>query len=137
MGIAKRIGVALAGLGLALGVVTFWALEGDEVVVLRTQGRDGRPRETRTWIADDEGGAWIEAAAPERPFLRDVLENPAVDLRRDGRWRRCRAEPEGNPAGHERIRSLLAAKYGWKDRWIALLSDTRRSLALRLVCEAA
>ena len=36
-----------------------------------------------------------------------------------------------------RVRQLLAAKYGWKDRWIGLFVDTRGSLGVRLACEAS
>lgn len=125
------------GLGLVLGAVTLLALEGGEVVVLRTRAADGGTRDTRAWIADDADGAWVEAASPERPFVRDATATPAIELRRRGRWQRCRATVTANPAGHERIRALLAEKYGWKDRWIGRLADTRRSLALRLDCEAA
>jgi hypothetical protein len=130
----RRLAALAALLGLAFGGVTLAALEGRDVVVLRTVDAAGRPRETRTWVADADGAAWVEAANPERPFLRDVLTNPAVALRRDGRWRRCRAEVAPNPEGHVRIRALLAARYGWADRWIALLADTRRSSAVRLAC---
>jgi len=55
-------------------------------------------------------------------------------LRRGGSWTRCQADMAQNPDGHERIRRLLASKYGWKDRWIGLLTDTSRSLAVRLAC---
>ena len=37
----------------------------------------------------------------------------------------------------ERVRRLLAAKYGWKDRWIGMLADTSESLGLRISCEQA
>jgi hypothetical protein len=127
----------VVGIALVPGILTLLALEGGEVVVLRTRAAGGAGRETRTWIADEAGGAWIEAASPERPFLWDVTTNPAVELWRHGRWRRCVALVAENPAGHEHIRRLLGEKYGWKDRWIGLLADTRRSLGLRLACEDA
>lgn len=41
-----------------------------------------------------------------------------------------------NPDGHARIRRLLAGRYGWADRWIGLLADTSRSIAVRLDCES-
>jgi len=129
--------VAVLGIALAFGAVTLRALEGGEVVIVRTRGKSGAPRETRTWIADDPEGAWIEAASPARPFFLDVLADPEVEVWRGGRWRRCRALVAGNPEGHDRIRRLLAARYGWKDRWIGMLADTRGSMALRLACEAS
>lgn len=117
---------------LVFGVVTLLALEGGEVVVLRTGiGRDG-PHETRTWIADADGSAWIEAANPERTFYHDLAVQPVIELRRGNRELRCRATPLANPDGHQIIRRLLAAKYGWKDAWIGLVADTSQSLAVRL-----
>jgi hypothetical protein len=130
--------IVLGGLAFALlfGGVTLWALESDEVVVLRTRGGSGGARETRTWIADDADGSWIEVASPGRPFLADVRANPEIEVWRQHRWRRCRATVEASPAGHDRIRRLLRATYGWKDRWIGMLADTTQSLALRVACEA-
>lgn len=120
---------------LAFGAITLYALEGREVVVLRTAAADGGERTTRTWIVDDAGAAWVEAATPERPFLHDLERDPALRLERAGRPLRCRTAVAPNPEGHRRIRELLAAKYGWADRWIALVADTERSLAVRLDCE--
>lgn len=120
---------------LAFGVVTLIALEGEEVVVVRTGAPGSAEHATRTWIADADGTAWIEAANPERPFLHDLERDPTMRLERHGALRRCRAAILPNPDGHRRIRELLAARYGWADRWIALVADTRRSVAVRLECE--
>ena len=122
---------------LLFGAVTAIALEGSEVVVLTTRGPSGQPRKTRTWVADEDGGAWIEAANPERPFLRQLRTGAEVSLRRAGRVQHCHAVVLPNPEGHARIRRLLRAKYGWADWWIGLLTDTSTSVAVRLDCEAA
>jgi hypothetical protein len=126
-------GVAIAAV-VAFALVTLVALEGREVVVLETTGADGRPRRTRTWIADDGASAWIEAATPDRPFLLDLQRTPALVLERGGVRRPCRAEIAPDPEGHERIRAVLRARYGWADRWIGLVADTRRSRGVRLEC---
>ena len=128
-----RRAVAAVGLAaLAFGAVTLVALEGVEVVQLRTTAPDGSTRTTRTWVADADGAVWIESATPERPFLRDVVARPDVELVRGGEVLRLRATVVAGEAGHHRIRRLLRAKYGWADRWIGLLADTSRSLAIRL-----
>ena len=119
----------------ALVATTLVALEGREVVVLKPIDGAGVARATRTWVADDDGYAWIEAANPERPFLLALAAHPDVDLARGGRVRRCHAEAMPNPAGHRHVRELLARKYGWADRWIGLLADTSGSVAVRLACE--
>jgi hypothetical protein len=131
---ARTVAVALASAILLFGLVTLAALEANEVVVLRTVDADGRPRDTRTWVADDGGFAWIEAVNPERPFLRHLRTHPEVEMRRAGGIRRCRAESMPNPEGHARIRELLARRYGWADCWIGMLTDTSRSVAVRLSC---
>jgi hypothetical protein len=124
---------AVTGLAAALfAAVTLFALEGNEVVVVRTRAPDGDLKETRTWIADEDGDAFIEAAHAERPFYQHVIAIPDVEVVRAGTIRRYRAVPVPNPAGHAHIRALLAAKYGWADTWIGLLQDTSQSIEVRL-----
>lgn len=132
----RWIAIAAAVVVGGLGAGTLAALEGGEVVVLRT-GPPGTRRETRTWIADEDGAWWVEAANPARPFLRDVRADGRVEVRRFDRWHRCRAETVAEPGGHARIRRLLRARYGWRDWWIGWLADTSASRAVRLACEAA
>ena len=133
--VIRRLAAATVILALVFGVVTLYALEGHEVVVVRTRDAAGGERATRTWIADADGAAWIEAANPERPFLHDLAREPTLTLDRRGRALRCRATIVPNPVGHARIRGLLADRYGWADCWIAMVADTRRSLAVRLDCD--
>jgi len=134
MNYRRRLFFMALAMIVAFGAVTLVALEGHEVVVLQTVGLQGETRHTRTWVADDEGYTWIEAANAERPFLLQITANPDVQLERGGVLHPCRAIPAPNPAGHERIRRLLAQKYGWADRWVALLTDTSESIAVRLEC---
>lgn len=131
----KKIALAAAlllALGLAFAATTLYALEGREVVVLRTKAADGSLRETRTWVADADGSAWIEAAFADRPFYQQLLADPQIEVVRGGSVRRYRAVPMPNPDGHVRIRHMLADKYGWADWWVGLLTDTSGSIAVRL-----
>jgi hypothetical protein len=132
MRIVKRLGIAAAITVCLFGLVTLAALEGPEVVVVHTRDPSGAAHTTRTWIADHDGFAWIEAANPEREFYRDIGANPDVEVERQGMARRFHAVPLANPVGHQLIRRLLAEKYGFADCWIGLLADTSRSLAVRL-----
>lgn len=125
--------VAAAVVLVLFAAVTLYALEGHEVVVLRTTDQHGRPRETRVWIADDGDHAWIEAATPEREFYRDLLAHPDAELRRGDTTARVRTIPVPGAEGHARIRMLLRAKYGLADWWVGLLQDTSRSVAVRVV----
>ena len=130
----RRALAALVVAGVSFVAVTLVALEGREVVVVETVDDAGGPRRTRTWIADDAGAAWIEAATPERPFVVDLRRRPSLVLERKGVRHACTAAIAPNPDGHERIRRLLADRYGWADCWIALLADTHASLGIRLDC---
>lgn len=127
--------IVLRLVALALGVfalVTAMALEGKEVVQLRTMGPDGAARVTRVWIADDAGAEWVEAASPDRPFLADIARDPQVELVRGDAAEPRRATVIGGAEGHAKIRTLLRQRYGWADRWIGMLTDTSHSLAVRL-----
>jgi hypothetical protein len=115
------------------GGLTLYALEGHEVAVVRTAGETGTPRETRVWIVDEGDHAWIEAATPEREFLRDLVARPEAELIRAGTTSRVRAEPLPGAGPHEHLRALLRAKYGLADWWVGLLQDTSRSVAVRIV----
>jgi len=130
----RRAAIALVVAAVAFGAVTLVALEGREVVVIETVDDAGVARRTRTWIADDAGAAWIEAATPERPFVADLERRPSLVLERRGVRHACTAAIAPNPDGHARIRQLLADRYGWADCWIALVADTRASLGIRLDC---
>ena len=128
----RRIGAAVLALLVAFLAVTLLALEGREVVVVRSFAPDGTVTETRTWVADEDGFVWIEAANPRRRFYRDVVATGKVELRRGGRVARYDVAVMPNPQGHRHIRRLLAEKYGLADWWIGWLADTSPSLEIRL-----
>ena len=116
----------------AFGGVTWFALEGHDVAILRTRAADGTIRETHVWVADADGALFVEAATPERAWLLEAEAQPEVELVHAGATARYRAVPEPGAAGHAKIRRLLRANYGWADRWVALLQDTSSSVAVRL-----
>ena len=128
----RTIVLVLLGAALAFGATTLVALEGKDVAVLHTRDDTGGARRTRVWVAESAGALWVEAATPERGFYRDLLQRPEIDVEHAGRARRMIARPEPGDAGHERIRTLLRDKYGWADRWVALLQHTSHSVAVRL-----
>jgi hypothetical protein len=66
--------------------------------------------------------------------VADLRRRPSLVLVRRGVRHACTAAIAPNPAGHERIRHLLAERYGWADCWIALVADTHASLGIRLDC---
>jgi hypothetical protein len=120
-------------LAALVGSITLMALEGQEVVLVRTVDEHGTVHDTRTWIAEDGDGIWIEAATPDRPFARHIARSAQAEIVRNRETRSYAATIAENPAGHERVRALLARKYGWADCWIGLLQDTSGSVAVRFV----
>jgi hypothetical protein len=131
--LAKIAATVLFSLLVALGGVTWAALESSGVAILETRDTDGDTRHTRVWFAEHQRAIWLEAATPEREWLRDVQRSPRVVLRRGSNVEQFEAFPLPGESSHERIRELLRAKYGWRDRWVGLLQDTSRSVAVRLV----
>ena len=128
----RRLAAVLAAAVLGFAGVTLLALEGREVVQLRTVTPEGSVRRTRTWVADADGAMWVEAANVQRPFLLDLGAHPDIELVRGGTVLPVRAVAVPGLDAHRKIRSLLAEKYGWADCWIGLLADTSHSQAVRL-----
>ena len=128
----RRLALVLAAGVLGFAAVTLIALEGREVVQLRTVTPEGGVRSTRTWVADAEGAMWVEAANVQRPFLLDLGAHPDIELVRGGTVLPVRAVAVPGLDAHRKIRTLLAEKYGWADCWIGLLADTSHSEAVRL-----
>ena len=130
--LAVAAGVAVALFGMA-AAVTLIALEGGEVVVVRTFDAAGDAHDARVWIADDTDGTWIEVASKDKELYRRIVTEPRIEVvRRNGEASRYVAEPDASPAAHDRIRALLSEKYGWADAWVGMLVDTSQSVAVRL-----
>lgn len=125
-----RAVVAISLLALLFGLVTFIALEGQEVARLKTRRDDGTWRTTHVWVAREDGTLWIEAATPDRSWYRELLARPRVEIELGGKSRAFRARPLPGDAGHRRIRSMLREKYGVADVWVGLLQDTSQSIAV-------
>ena len=129
----RRVLRLVVGAAVAFLLVTWLALEGGDVGVLRTHEGGPTWRDTRVWYVEDgTGSLWIEAATSDRPWLIDVRSDDEVTLVRDDVPTRWRAQPVEDPAAHDRVRSLLREKYGWADRWVGLIQDTSHSIAVRL-----
>ncbi len=119
---------------LTLTLLTLVALEGGGVAVLRTRGGEAADgiRYTRLWFAEDGDRLWIEAARPGRGFLEDIRREPRIVIERHQRLEAYVAEVQPNPQGHLKVRRLLRKKYGWRDAWIGMLTDTAGSVAILL-----
>jgi hypothetical protein len=124
---------ALAALLLALAGISYLALESGEVAVVETRGARGEIRSTHVWHVEHDGELWLEAGTPDNGWFVDLLSDPTLTLRASGRSGRYRAHPVENPVVHQRIRSLLREKYGWRDWWVGfLIVDSAGTIPVRL-----
>lgn len=131
--LVRRFAIALAivvGLGVAY-MLAHWALieVGREVVVLRTQNSDGRWLETRLWIVDDGGYAWLHGG--DSRWMQNLRDRPVVEVERAGETHRYHAHPD--PSVHARIDEALRAKYDVADRWVRFVApDSDAATPVRL-----
>jgi len=94
---------------------------GREVVVLRTREPSGAWLETRLWIVDDGGVAWLHGG--DSAWMRNLKEHPEVEVTRHGETRRYRATAVPGP--HPRVHERLREKYGLADRWVRFVGPDR------------
>ena len=129
----KPVLVVVATLLAAFGATTWWALESGGVAVVETRTPEGTVRSTHVWYTEVEEELWLEAGTPGNPWFQDVQQNPVLTFRASGRSARYVARPVDDLTSHDRIRSLIREKYGFRDRWVGLIVDTSHSVAVRLL----
>jgi len=129
----RKILAVLLAVALALGVGIMGASElGGEIVTLSTSGPDG-DSETRIWVVDDLGHAWLRAGSPGNGWLQRIDANPDVTVERAGQTTRFRAVPvRDDPGIRDRIHELMRQKYTWADQIVSLMRDGSGSVPIRL-----
>jgi hypothetical protein len=128
----RAIAVGAAGL-LALAGITWLALESGGVALVETRGPHGETRSTHVWYVEHDGELWLEAGTPDNGWFVDLLSDPTLSIRAHAGSGRYRAHPVENPVVHQRIRSLIREKYGWRDWWVGfLIVDSDGSIPVRL-----
>lgn len=103
-----------------------------EIVVLETRDAAGEPVETRLWVVDHEGHAWLRAGQPTSGWFVRLETEPEVRVERDGVRAAYRAVPVDDPAIRDRIHALNRDKYGGYDAFISLARDGSLSIPVRL-----
>jgi hypothetical protein len=125
LGITIALAVAAV---VVLGHLAFIEI-GREVVTLRTPLPDGTWKETRLWIVDDGGSAWLHSGGAE--WAERFAGNPIVEVKRGGATLRYSAHAVPGP--HPRVDQLLREKYGLADRWVRFIApDNEKTVAVRL-----
>jgi hypothetical protein len=111
--LVRVLGVLAAAL-LALALFYVVLAESGEVVVLETTDAAGA-HETRLWVVDHEGAAWLRTGDPTSPWLARLRANPEVSVTRNEEHRTYRAVIVEDSATRERINALVLEKYGWRE----------------------
>jgi hypothetical protein len=123
-------------IGLVLFVAAFAALEryaaeSGEVVVLYAAEPDGTVVETRLWVVDHGGRAYLRTGADGSGWYRRLTANARIEIERDGRRLPHRAVSE--PQASIVINELMQQKYGWRDTFIgAMVGGRVGSIPIRL-----
>lgn len=125
----SAIFIALAFVGFV--VLNLAAAEATgEVVVLTTTNEQGNPEETRLWIVDNDGEAWLRAGGERSAWYRRILQDNSVTLMRHGSLSNYTAVPV--PAATDTISRLMREKYTWGDTLASKIVDRSVSIAVRL-----
>jgi hypothetical protein len=132
MKILKGLALALVLVVVALGGLWLALAERVEVVVLHSHGADG-DHETRLWVVDDAGRAWLRTGAKNATWLPRIRSNPAIEVERGGQTLGFSAVVIGDPSTVERINQLSLEKYGWSEQLLrAAGTDPAGQVAIRL-----
>ena len=114
MRIVRVLGL-LAAAALALGIFYVVLAESGEVVVLETRDGAGAVHQTRLWVVDHGGFAWLRTGEARAPWLARLRANPEVVVTRQGERRAYRAVVVDDAETRERINALELQKYGWRE----------------------
>ncbi|HET9062611.1 MAG TPA: hypothetical protein VFO62_04920 [Candidatus Binatia bacterium] len=123
---SRRIVLTLTAAAMIFAGVTYVALEASGVVVVETDV-GGKTRSAHVWFVRENGELWLEAGHPDSPWVRDLAGATTLRLLGEGLDGAYRFSIDATAEGHERIRTALRRKYGWRDRWIDALVDLSHS----------
>ncbi len=106
------------------------ASESGEVVVVTITDEHGAPAETRLWVVDQAGDAWLRAGSASSGWYQRLQRNPEVVLERQGSTFDAKIVPV--PAQRDTMNTLMREKYGWADAYISFLFSRDNALPLRI-----
>ena len=132
----RRLLIAV-GIVLALGATFMLSIilvseAGTEVVTIETEEPDGSVRRTRLWVVDDGNFAWLRAGMGPVPWLEQATAKGTLVMTRNGDRDVYKVDVFDDPVSRKRIHAMMREKYGAKDRYIDLIRDGDRSVAVRL-----
>jgi len=132
MKIVKGILISVVVLVVALVGLYFVMAERVEVVVLHSHGADG-DHETRLWVVDDDGSAWLRTGSTNGSWLPRIRANSAVEVERGGETKPYDAIVVFERDAVARINHLTLEKYGWSEQLLRKMgSEPGGQVAIRL-----
>jgi hypothetical protein len=106
----------------------------EELELLTTGRRSGRPHSVRIWFAYDDGAIWLRTDRAA-DWLRNLEREPRCRIRVDGAERGARREAVADEsAALRRLVDLWRAKYGAE--WVGDWYVERGRVPVRLVLDA-
>lgn len=126
----KVVGLTTALLvtGIMLQII---ASESGEVVVVTTQDVSGADKETRLWVVDHDGTAWLRSGSAESGWYQRLLAKPEISILRGDASIDAVAEPTLD--AKDTIDRLMNDKYGWADDYIGMLFGRDQGVPIRLI----
>ena len=122
---------AILGIALVVMGTQYLASESGEVVVLRTTDAAGGVHETRLWVVDHDGSAWLRAGNPSSGWFPRLSAQPAVEVVRGGETLKLQALP--TPEARDTINDLMQQKYGFADSYISFYFPRSKKIPVRLL----
>ncbi|MAJ58768.1 MAG: hypothetical protein CBC48_01650 [bacterium TMED88] len=130
--VIRRLLLCVGLFAFAIGGLVWWVLESSGVAIVETQGAEGQLRRTHVWYVRQGNTVWLEAGRPNHGWYRDLQAHPTVQFESSDLSGRFEAATVPGPQAHRHIRTLLAEKYGVRDRILGWAVDTSSSIAVRL-----
>ncbi len=126
------LGILLAFALLFIGAIIVASETGTEVVTVKTARSGGTTKSTRLWVVDDGGYAWLRAGMGHAAWVGQAQTAGDLVMTRAGVDHRYRVAVFDDPETRDRIHRLMAEKYGARDRFIDMIRESARSIAIRL-----
>jgi len=128
----RKLLLLLVALPVLFGLSIMAASElGGEVVTLYTRDPGGTESRTSLWVVDYDGFQYLRAGNRDSTWFERLRRAPGVRVERGGKVASYQAQP--SPDLTPKIDALMAEKYGFADRFIGLIRDPAKSMAVKLV----
>ncbi len=114
---AKFLMIPVLIVGALFGIRNF----AGEVATLYTNDTEGQTHTTRIWVVDHGHETWIRSLDPMSSWLDHLINQPDVQLRRNGSIADYRATPLANR--RTRVNALMAEQYGWAEWILSRIED--------------